>query len=877
VGTETKYRQLGRLVGRCPVDIGDSPRNKFGQTLDLDHDGGEARLVSHGEDVLSMAVNRALFALGVNNDLFYQLANRAAIRWSLVTLKNEISGTNVVNLKQVFLDLGWDPLPWIFIGDSGIQYQYVLLPFSDKGPIIDANGDIVYVTGLTSNNSDPRSNNLLVTHNIHDNGIGRYYIRKVAAGNSFSTDNIQPGAWAEISNIVPGTYSSINGYYPILGVDGDYLYLGTKVGASIPSDHSYDVSGNIIHKPISEVIAQLESASPLVLSGYPVENPPGTGGNPRGTVKVYAGQFYPVGRSSSNDDLIATLSSSPASDCPIVGFVVGLMKGAALPSSIKEVDPYAFQTAVQTEAGISLDRAYRGKSFINEGISPAEGRYVIVDKGAVVLTGSPVQTSDPLPSVFRIESTNESGGFLNVNVGAKNLIEGFRLCLRPVSSAGGVAYETGGSDSRIYFAAPWPDLYVKSHDAREYDLLRYVPPTILKITDPIKSRVLWCSVLRKGSDAAGDYLEVVDLATGSFISFEQNSPVGCKSYEPVIYEGTGHEKSAFAITEPRDADWIANRLQSSVFTIHGYHDNTQAYAAEPIFRVIYGPKFGVNDAIPFAGVLVTPTQFLVMQDPGKFLYPEHPEYNANKEILLVTDSEFNFDTRETSQDGYIHIRSGGGTLIKSRGRVAVSSVSDDISVETQLTKFVTISSGLESGSPYAYAKIGNGQAVAYATARSVIGLYGLDGYVEVFKFNNEPWAAVDASYITLKSHVDNDYRNIQFEGIARYPTVVENITNGSVTCHAIAGRLIFDDHPLSDPNQLTYDVTVLNNYCTGNRFPLVFLEDTVSQTSVKPILLYPTRVTTNPAGFVFTIRYVGGGSDTTAGLVARFVLIEHSA
>jgi len=876
MGTDTKYRQLGRLVGRCPVDIGDSPRNKFGQTLDLDHDGGEARLVAHGEDVLSMAVNRALFALGVNNDLFYQLANRAAIRWSLVTLANPISGTSTVNLRDLFYGLGWDPLPWVFIGDSSIQYASILLPFGEKGPVIDADGNIVYVTGLTSNNSDPRSNNLLVTHNIHDNGIGRYYIRKVTAGNSFSADNIQPGAWAEISNIVPEAYSSINGYYPVLGVDGDYLYLGTRVGASIPPDHSYDTAGNVIHKPISEVIAQLESASPLVISGYPVENPPGTGGNPRGTVKVYAGQFYPVGRSSSSDDLIATLSSSPASDCPIVGFVVGLMKWAALPSSIKEVDPYAFQTAVQTEAGISLDRAYRGKSFINEGISPAEGRYVFVDKGAVVLTGSPVQASDPLPSVFRIESSDSSSsGFLDIIVGTN----GFDLRLRPVtdSPVNAIANPTGTTPYRIYFSDPPPDLYDKAHASFEYDAAREIPGTVIKVT--YSQVVHWLTVRRKGSDAQGYYLELGNLL-GGLTGLPQNTQVVCSSFEPVVYEGPGYAGSpVFAVSEPRDANYLSSRAsnKASLFTINGYFVNLPDYAITPIFQVLYGPTFGPLNKTPFAGVLVSPTQFWVLQDPGKFLYPEHPEDNANKEILLVTDSEFNFDTREVSQDGYIHIRSGGGTLIKSRGKVTVSSISDDVSVETQLTKFVTISSGLESESPYAYAKIGNGQAVAYATARSSIGLHGLDGYVEVFEFNNEPWATVDASHITLKSHVDNDYRNIQFEGIARYPTVAANIGNGSVTCHAIAGRLIFDAHDLYDPDHLTYDVTVLNSYCTGNRFPLVFLEDTVSQASVKPILLYPTRVTSSPAGFVFTIRYVGNGSDTTSGLVARFVLIEHSA
>jgi len=402
------FRPLGMQMGRTVPAVGDSPWNLLGSSLDARQQPGGTRWIALGEDLLSPSVNRGFMALALDVDSLNQLGHRIVASQKVVKVAKPGGGWGS-SIAFGLLGAGSDDMLHVPLW-VGLAADPAAATFFK---VLDSNGRIlctdpvaynvtpqpVTYTVETLNGDDPQANPE-ITAAMTVIEAGRYYLKiaglwedilPVGTANIAYKGVVRPGLVARVAGFVDANEEGVsyNGDYEIIKVDGQYLWLGSKLASG--ADMPYFAPAELDEK--AGLRDDVEDKSPFTLhyeeTALPLVPP---------TVTVVGKGFYP--------NLVMTFNETlPAED--FIYIVCGIGQQVGIPDSFSpaEAANRSTDTTVASLSQMTLDQAYRG--LPTYGSAPqAQGRVIGSDAGPVVVCMDSRDPGSPY---------NENAGFVSVD------------------------------------------------------------------------------------------------------------------------------------------------------------------------------------------------------------------------------------------------------------------------------------------------------------------------------------------------------------------------------------------------------------------------------------------------------------------------------
>jgi len=770
MSNDTKFRQLGELIGRCNYEEGESPQNKFDNGDDPQPQPDGTRFISFGEDVLSASANRGLVALAANTDLLHVLGKQyspkivqvAALydaawagqtKFNVATLVARVwpkkvtgnadsaANTSITDADVDFIDLGvmngdrviFDPetaneeivtvtgvaqhvltttlianaahkgtppaspgyavltLPWVHLDDGSdnsgtVPFEHNLTLRDSSGRLLveSSSGDLLQFNGyLIDGLVGATSSDVLLTGTIKDDGIHRHYV-EIESGD-FNSRNIQPGCWVELTNVKPSPdWDHLNGFYPALRADGAKVYLGPRIGATLPTE-------SMLQEYV-RLYGDLETPAPLI--SYPAEEPPTMlPGDVRGTVNVYPGWFYPLG--NDQFDLWASMSRAIPSDteCPQFGDGLQLfltaMCPAAMPRSSGEVAFEDLQNLRgQWEVNLNLQSAYNGLREAND--LRSSGRVIDAsDYGPVEITGDPERsatTESQYPTLFLVNNQASTSGYTALLVDDASLGDGSSTS-RAMAALRLFAMGSYSAVGDLITLADTTQLFTYARGVIGGDTSG--PATLVTLASSGGALVGTYLVHQRTAAGAASTLALRGLDGSTPVLAADTYTV--KGFEPIFEIGPMSKNSValpnghvVAVVEPADARWRSAKTATTL--LHAQHcrgrwdgANDGDAAAVASLRVEASGAFGPG-SMYLEGVEVYPQRFQVRQNLSKskiaaddadryatvsfindaaYTSP-YPDDTPNRGVIELAAGE---DLRMHVGDGFIRAQASEGLLL----------------------------------------------------------------------------------------------------------------------------------------------------------------------------------------------------------------------
>ncbi len=777
MSNDTKFRQLGEMLGRCNYEEGESPQNKFDNGDDPQPQPDGTRFVSFGEDVLSSSVNRGLVALAANTDTLYLLGKQyspmlvgfsvnfdaawagqakfnlvplVARVWPKKVTSNAGSATNtsITDTAVDFLELGvktgdrviFDSgtadeeivtvtgvaqhvlttslitnalhkgtppanpgyavltLPWVHLLDNPLSDSEHALSLTDKDgrSLIDSvSGDVLqFRRFLVDGAAVASSSDVLLTGTIKDGGVHRYYV-EIESGD-FNLRNIQPGCWVELANMRPTPgWDHLNGFYPVVAVDGPKVYLGARVGATLPVPQDVTNYGKLYEL----------FSTPAPLISYPAEEPPLLApGDVRGTVNVYPGWFYPLG--NDQFDLWAEMDHNfpSTTECPQLAnplrMHLTLMLPASMPSTSGNIafgDTQLLRR--QWETSLTLQAVYNGLRPSNAACTSGRTINAVYGPVDIYSNADPGDASyeSPTPALLMLRDvTNDHRAYALMALNAVGS-NGFRGISVPTTSAEGVGYTASGDMLTLDES---DDIFKLSHSmadhAGDQDYLRQ--PSLLVIGRSERGRMY--EVLARTAAGAASTIQLRNL-DGSVPTLAPANDYTVILVNPTLDVGTVF--GTLSVSEPTTTNWRGSTERS---LLAAFVDKTRAYGGTAMLRTRGFGRFG--PALKYReGLEHQPHLFLLRQN---YAWSAADPVDQYSRISLITDPEYDSPWADTdttgSGKGVIEV-AGVQTRISSQEGVLIDSAAYSSSghVKTRMGYLVaTKAVGGGSEGPYTFFK-----------------------------------------------------------------------------------------------------------------------------------------------------------------------------
>ena len=341
-----RFRTLGELTGRCPVDTGTSPKNKINGVFEPQAQPDGTAFLSIGEDLVSAALNRGVAAVANNTDVLFRLIHRAKISWRLYETSTPISGST----KVVLRDFGLQQHEYILanVSASGILPVdvYHRLLYSDAGNEINFSH---FEWGGVNLPSITPSFSQQVDAEIVSWGL------KIPLSFQALWNYFQPGLLVDVNNT-----ASYNGTYMIVATDQ-------------ASDHLKVVLSNRISDPTNIDYTSFFAEAPFFTQASATAC----------TVQIRYDLFYPV--SENGNDLAVVLSDTLSSAQPLFALLLPVLTLGE--PSIQDRSLHVYKNV--QKAPPTLDEIYKGKKSFNANLG-VSSNLTIDDAPLHISTNAPL-------------------------------------------------------------------------------------------------------------------------------------------------------------------------------------------------------------------------------------------------------------------------------------------------------------------------------------------------------------------------------------------------------------------------------------------------------------------------------------------------------
>lgn len=644
MGTDTKMRPAGMLVGRCMVGMTDSPRNRWGGAEDGVAQPDGAKFVAYGENHLSAAPNRALFALGHNVDVLNGILNRG---WSdTYELSLAAPFTDTIDLGTLLPDVP------VAIGTSAPaagDYFY-LIDQTNELPVFDSTGTIVTVDSVqNADTTSPWVNPVIETAKTI-RAVGRYYVEISGACSSV----VQAGQIAYVQDLG----ASYDGYYLITNVEtvsgNGRLWLGPKLT-------SYDTLAFTVCSDRETAYREMEISSPLTLTWTEGTSIPTA---PAPTVTVYSDGFF-------KPNLLLKLSGVPVATGLLLYFGVPVQRG--MPFNKTEVSNNRKLAAVaEVATTLSLQDAYDGGSQYTSGIDAGAGNYIGVN-GPAVIFDSRVDDVEQYNNVV-VKHTNTYGGPCTHSMlldDTPNIVtyNGIQYRLLDDDYSFRMVEENPG-DWYVTELTGRTDTIVTANDV--FDGTSWLRrPNGQVLGDLLQlSSTLWVTPVSQ--DAHGFLVNDIYVSGNADVAAADYT--NCKVYRAIITEGVGAHHGVLSLQEPGDASWVGlghPYVLGAFSCAYNAVNNNATYTSIPLALLSTGvydhPGRATHTNL---GVTLKPYDFRLVQSPN---YPAA----AHDTLIVLDNADYFTDAVE------------GGLLAGANVVIA----SDNITVNA--TSSISVSSALD--------------------------------------------------------------------------------------------------------------------------------------------------------------------------------------
>jgi hypothetical protein len=648
MGTDTKMRPAGMLVGRCMVGMTDSPRNRWGGAEDALAQPDGAKFVSYGENHLSAAPNRGLFALANNIDTLNHIANRGEADPFVITLASVPVSTTL----DLGLELPYEP---VAIGQVATDPNdlFYLVDSTSGLPVYASDGTRVYVTEVqNSDGSDPWTTRTIgVSKTVKE-------MEKYGVKISGHVDNgVRAGQIALISGI-PG----YTGFYLITNIEtgstDDYIWLGAALDSHDETTLAFGTFAERV-----DAYDDFQEASALTTQWTKSSLPGGA------AVQVYFdGMFKP--------DCKLILNKVPDASHASIDLYFWYPTERGMSFNHPEIENQKLNPVVDALTDISLQDAYEGKAKFYPAIFDAgEGREIEVDGGPVLLdTGASFAgVNNPLKALLQCDNSasEKKVDQLTIDDAPSTVTFNSVVYRRVESSLDFVVAEVGGqSYARTPADAALMDFIVcrdSAFDGTNWLTRQANGPKplgdLIKFSDSV-----WGVATSWRAAPSSDIL--IKSLYGDALTGIAAAYVNCSVYRAVAALGVGSHNGNLSLQEPGDTIWDGKTDGATlgVFScVDNAVTNVAKYTRTPAVAVVTGvydhpayPAVNLN-----LGMSVRPYDFRVQQST------EYPS-TGNNALILLSNSE----TFGSHAESLLH----GANIVLASDKVTVAA---DTEVEVE--------------------------------------------------------------------------------------------------------------------------------------------------------------------------------------------------